>query len=243
MGQHDIEEDGEFYETAQQLKLAAKHIQKLTNGMLRFKTVRPFDKYQGPYAQCEVLGHWGRLWDMGGDAIEPEYFLETFFRPDVPENDIEGDVYSIAKLIKKQAKEKYGIGENLKGGDKMLTEKKKVPPMLARLKKKKKLKKEDILKYGTREEVEFLKEDKFTPEPGGKFPEYEAEDQPLPGTFGEMRIRLDAETLRAIFKLAKKQGLSVSDYAQGYASWDRLISEVQYWVDVATFADISQEEV
>jgi hypothetical protein len=37
-----------------------------------------------------------------------------------------------------------------------LIEKKKVPPMLKRMKKK--LKKEDILKYGTKEEVEFLKE-------------------------------------------------------------------------------------
>jgi hypothetical protein len=39
----------------------------------------------------------------------------------------------------------------------MLTEKKKVPPMLARLKKKK-LKKEDIFKYGTKDEIQFLKE-------------------------------------------------------------------------------------
>jgi hypothetical protein len=43
----------------------------------------------------------------------------------------------------------------------MLIEKKKVSPMLARLKKRKKLKKEDILKYGTKEEVQFLKEMKF----------------------------------------------------------------------------------
>jgi hypothetical protein len=41
-----------------------------------------------------------------------------------------------------------------------LTEKKKLPPMLARLKKKGKLKlkKEDILKFGTKKEVNFLKE-------------------------------------------------------------------------------------
>jgi hypothetical protein len=46
-----------------------------------------------------------------------------------------------------------------------LTEKKKLPPMLARLKKKGKLKgkvsKEDIMKFGTREEIEFLKEDVY----------------------------------------------------------------------------------
>lgn len=127
MGQRDIEKDGEFYENAQMLKSAAQHIQKLTKGMLKFKTIRPFDKYRGPYAQCELLGRWARLWEIQEDSIEPEYFLETFYRSADPENDIAGDVYQIAKLIKKQAKEKYGLGE-------------------------------DILKYGTKEEIKFLLE-------------------------------------------------------------------------------------
>ena len=40
----------------------------------------------------------------------------------------------------------------------MLTEKKKVPPMLARMKNKKKLKKEDIMKYGTKDEIKLLED-------------------------------------------------------------------------------------
>lgn len=110
MGRYDIEKDGEFYEAAQTLKKAAQHIQKLTDGMLKFKTVRPFDVYQGPYAQCEVLGHWGRLWFGGNDDdIDPEYFLETSERSSNPDDDIAGDVYKIAHLIRKMAKEKYGM--------------------------------------------------------------------------------------------------------------------------------------
>jgi len=109
MGQYDIEKDGEWYEAAQQLKSAAQHIQKLTKGMLKFERVRPFDVYQGPYAQCEVLGRWGRLWFGGEDSIDPEYFLELWQRSSNPDDDIAGDVYKIAHQIKKIAKEKYGI--------------------------------------------------------------------------------------------------------------------------------------
>lgn len=143
MGEHDIEEGGEFYENAQMLKTAAKHIQKLTKGMLQFVKVRPFDKYQGPYAQCSILNSWGRLWFGHGGGEDPGYYiLEN------PNENIEGDVYEIAKLVRKLVKEKLGINEDiLKQEDKMeLTEKKGV-------------KYEDILKYGTKEEVKFLKED------------------------------------------------------------------------------------
>jgi hypothetical protein len=123
MGQHDIEEGGEFYESAQYLKKAARHIQKLTNGFLQFVEIRPFDKYQGPYAACELLGRHAKLWFGNEDTIDPEYFLETSHNPE----GLAGDVYKIAKLIKTLAERKYGMGE-------------------------------DILKYGTKEEVEFLLE-------------------------------------------------------------------------------------
>jgi hypothetical protein len=119
MGQHDIEEGGEFYEAAQTLKKAAQHISKLSRGLLKFKKVYPFDKYQGPYAQCAIysgksgFNTWARLWFAHGGGEEPGYyFLETGYQPiDDELFDISGDVYEIAKLVRKLVKEKLGISE------------------------------------------------------------------------------------------------------------------------------------
>ena len=111
MGQHDIEKNGEWYEAAQTLKTAARHIQKLTKGALTFTEVRPFDVYQGPYAQCKLFGRWARLWFS--TPGEDEFYLETHIRPLDPDEDITGDVYTIARRIKEFKESKQTDGSKL----------------------------------------------------------------------------------------------------------------------------------
>jgi hypothetical protein len=58
MGTHDILPGGEHHGWAQTIEKAARRLQKLTLGKVRFDEMRPFDVYQGPYAN---LNH-GKLW-------------------------------------------------------------------------------------------------------------------------------------------------------------------------------------
>ena len=58
MSLHDIKPGGDHYEWAQQIEKAARRIQKLTKGKLKFREIKPFDVYQGPYASMSD----GKLW-------------------------------------------------------------------------------------------------------------------------------------------------------------------------------------
>ena len=97
-----------------------------------------------------------------------------------------------------------------KGENKMLTEKKKLPIMIQRLKKWKKWKgisKEDILKYGTRDEVKLLEaEDPFEVPVGDEqdqsLPEDEIslEDEQEAGTDGFAKIPVDKSLLEDVLQ-------------------------------------------
>jgi len=75
MEMYDIQPGGEDYEWAQDIEKAAKEIQRFTKGKIRFVEMRPFDKYQGPYARMNI----GKLW--GGER-QGEYFFEYSHGPD-----------------------------------------------------------------------------------------------------------------------------------------------------------------
>jgi rubrerythrin/predicted RNA-binding Zn-ribbon protein involved in translation (DUF1610 family) len=70
MGMHDIQPGGEFYDWAKQIAKAAKLIQRLTNGGVKFREMRPFDVYQGPYALMSI----GKLWSTDNEG---EFFFES----------------------------------------------------------------------------------------------------------------------------------------------------------------------
>ena len=142
------------------------------------------------------------------------------------------------------------IHESTNKGDKMLTEKKKLPIMIQRLKKWKKWKgisKEDILKYGTREEIELLREyyDGFDhipgkdPDEGYEFTEIpvgDEQDQSLP----EEEISLEDE---------QEAGSKPSeDYASEYGLGEFLIPEdliqrIYYFIDDTAKESEEREEL
>lgn len=72
MSKTDIEKDGEHYEWAKYIKQAAKEIERRTKGKLKFKEMRPFDKYQGPYAIVTLNGNNTKLWSSEDD----KFFIE-----------------------------------------------------------------------------------------------------------------------------------------------------------------------
>ena len=61
MSKQDIQKDGEDYEWAQHIKFAALRLMRMTHRKIKLEEMRPFDKYQGPYAS---LNH-GSLWTNG----------------------------------------------------------------------------------------------------------------------------------------------------------------------------------
>ena len=87
MSKWDIEEGGEDYEWAQAIEKAAKYLQKLTHNKLIFREMKPFDKYQGPYASMNT----GKLW---GGSDEDVYFYEMYHGKDK-----EGFIEDIAEWI------------------------------------------------------------------------------------------------------------------------------------------------
>lgn len=58
MSRGDIQPGGEYYSWAQQIEKAAREIQRLSKGRVKFLEMRPFDVYQGPYARMSE----GKLW-------------------------------------------------------------------------------------------------------------------------------------------------------------------------------------
>lgn len=61
MTRSDIEKGGDDYEWAQQIKFAALRLMRMTHRKVMLREMRPFDKYQGPYASLNN----GRLWSAG----------------------------------------------------------------------------------------------------------------------------------------------------------------------------------
>jgi len=77
MSQRDIEPGGEHYEWAQAIEAAAKEVERLTDGAFKFKEMRPFDKYQGPYARVLLPdGGGASLWDAQSYEGGTELFLD-----------------------------------------------------------------------------------------------------------------------------------------------------------------------
>lgn len=65
---------GEHEEWAAAIRAAALSIGRRTGWRLRFEEMRPFDVYQGPYAQCTLDGESCRLWS---GETELDYVLEA----------------------------------------------------------------------------------------------------------------------------------------------------------------------
>lgn len=91
MSKWDIQKDGDDYEWSQQIKFAALKLMRLTHKRIKLKGMRPFDKYQGPYAQ---LNH-GSLWTGSHEKL--------FFYDGVIE--LEGTIREIADAINAKAQE------------------------------------------------------------------------------------------------------------------------------------------
>lgn len=72
MSKSMIEEDGEFHEWAENIKEDVKIIEEKSDSKLKFKEMRPWDKYQGPYASVEIDGKKHKVWD-----VSPEGFWGT----------------------------------------------------------------------------------------------------------------------------------------------------------------------
>ena len=70
MGYGDIQEGGEDYEWAKAIEEAVKGIEEATGGKLKFEGMKPFDKYQGPYASVTINGSPDTIWDAGVEAEE-----------------------------------------------------------------------------------------------------------------------------------------------------------------------------
>jgi len=105
MGWGDIKPGGEYYEWAQSIAADVKELQKKTGGKLSFDGMRPFDKYQGPYAQTNM----GKIWDAG---IEGENYLyleskEWIGTADELARALNGDKTAI-NLVVNQAKKAAG---------------------------------------------------------------------------------------------------------------------------------------
>jgi len=100
MGPNDIEEGGEYYEAAQKLKSVCEEISNLTNGKLRFKEIRPFDKYQGPYALVRIGNRTDKVWfEVENDE---RFYIEHL--------KIKGTAEEIAKQLNKSfGKKQSGI--------------------------------------------------------------------------------------------------------------------------------------
>ena len=97
MSRSDIQPGGEHYEWAESLRKAAIQLQRMTLNMVRFKEVRPFDVYQGPYVNLAFVGgFWAKLWSSEEDG---EFYLEF------PNKDIVGTIPQIALEVRKYVKE------------------------------------------------------------------------------------------------------------------------------------------
>jgi hypothetical protein len=63
MSEEDLQKGGEFYETAKELESVAK-------GTGKFRAIKPFDKYQGPYA---LLTNGSKIWMSEEEGM---YYLD-----------------------------------------------------------------------------------------------------------------------------------------------------------------------
>jgi hypothetical protein len=104
MGSHDIQPGGEHYGWAQDVEKAAKKIQRFTKNKVRFKEMRPFDVYQGPYALLTS----GKLWS--GER-EGEYFFDYQLGA---EKGVTGTPDEIAEAILSYLKSRKGSDEGLR---------------------------------------------------------------------------------------------------------------------------------
>ena len=64
MNKYDIQKGGEYYEWAKEIEKDIKKIQRATKGILKFKKMEPYDKYQGPYAVVTINGKIDNIWSM-----------------------------------------------------------------------------------------------------------------------------------------------------------------------------------
>ena len=90
MGWIDIEEGGEHYGWAQELRRAAQQIARKSRWAVKFMEVRPFDEYQGPYA---VMSD-GKLWSGEDDG---EFYWEHGLHDD---RNKEGTIDEIAAYLR-----------------------------------------------------------------------------------------------------------------------------------------------
>lgn len=58
----DIRPGGEHHAWAEVIREAAIRLGRLTAWRVKLVTMRPFDVYQGPYAELEIRGEHAQLW-------------------------------------------------------------------------------------------------------------------------------------------------------------------------------------
>jgi hypothetical protein len=75
MGMSDIKPGGEDYEWAMQIKKAVQELSRLTKGKVKFIEMKPFDKYQGPYARVIIDGKHDSIWSVGDGGSG--YYIEN----------------------------------------------------------------------------------------------------------------------------------------------------------------------
>lgn len=91
----DITEGGEHYAWAQDVRQAAQDIARRSQWAVKLKEVRPFDVYQGPYADMTI----GRLWS---GETEDDWCFEFYLRG--KQQYIQGTTKHIASELRALAK-------------------------------------------------------------------------------------------------------------------------------------------
>lgn len=108
MGSHDIAPGGEHYEWAQAIRKAAEDVCSYAGSGCRFKEMRAFDVYQGPYAVVSLPGgRSAKLWDAGEEGGF-EVYLEFRGSNSNTENGIgwKGEPEEVGEWLKSQLKGK-----------------------------------------------------------------------------------------------------------------------------------------
>lgn len=155
---------------------------------------------------------WLKKYDLIRYDDEPNYDLdpEEFEATDgggqwrYEDND-EAVVKRVISMARKVMRKIKLNKENIQVEDNMLTEKKKLAPMLARLKKKGKLKlkREDIQKYGTEEEIKKLNEDVYGYQ-GGNAPASQSEEDAYQEGITEGETQTEGKLSMILIRLGKK---------------------------------------
>lgn len=94
MSRDSIKPGGEYYDWAKYIKLNVLGLAKLSKGKVRFISMKPFDKYRGPYALVLINGKYDTIWGLEEKLL----FIETLR--------LAGTIRDLAKAINGDAESK-----------------------------------------------------------------------------------------------------------------------------------------